>query len=184
MTLRFTEIYIFENSSKHLDGIFLTGKVKEPPGDEVNIIHFNPLTNVESHIGRFPFRWWASFVSLQGKFVDSRSLVLHLHCLTCTSICKARIYRECLFLPPPVPSKFSARFLFVDSLFFIGGTNSSEVNAFNVVKKGLWNVPSMSEVRSGTAVASSTSAIIVCGGRGSKEEYLSSCELFLPAQNR
>lgn len=74
---------------------------------------------------------------------------------------------------------------FVDWLFLIGGDNSAEVSAFDVVEKQLWNnVPPMSETRRICAVASSARDIIVCGGGTENGRYLTSCELFQPSWNR
>jgi len=120
-----------------LDGISVIGR-KIDRNQHFEIIHFDPHQNVQSSIGRFPFRPNACLASLEY------------------------------------------------SLFLIGGEApyTAEVAAFDVVEKRHRNVPHMLEARGLHAVASSTRAILVCGGRGNGCGTLSSCELFQPARRR
>jgi len=69
-----------------------------------------------------------------------------------------------------------------NSLFLIGGDYpyTAKVAAFDVVEKRQRNVPRMLEARGFAAVASSTRAVLVCGGG----ESLFSCELFQPSARR
>lgn len=163
--------YIFlENRSSPLNGVYLVGHSEETPSDQLKIIRFDFQTNSESDIGLIPYRQGAPLASLQGEFSHSYVDV------------------SIGWKSWNVSWKNLPLFPFVDSLFLIGGEigtpGSTQVSAFDVVAKSLQIIPDMFESRHSCAVASSTREILVCGGDGSGERCLSSCELFQLAQKR